>query len=57
MDPNEVSEEEQIRLMEADAARHPENYPSVDTPADDGPMTLDDYRQAIEEWAADERGQ
>lgn len=57
MDPNEVTEEEQIRLLEADQARHPENYPSADTPADDGPMTLPDYRQAIREWAADERGE
>jgi glyoxylase-like metal-dependent hydrolase (beta-lactamase superfamily II) len=57
MDPNEVTEEEQEALIAADAARHPENYPSVDTPADDGPMTLTDYRQAIREWAAEERGE
>jgi hypothetical protein len=57
MDPNEVTEEEQIRLMEADQASHPENYPNADNPADDGPMTLTDYRQAIREWAADERGE
>lgn len=57
MDPNEVTEAEQIRLMEADQARHPENYPSVDNPADDGPMTREDYQQAIREWAADERGE
>jgi hypothetical protein len=51
-----ISEEEQMRLMEADQTRHPENYPSIGTSADDGPMTREDYQQAIREWAEETIG-